>query len=165
MNKRLLGSILVGICFICFAVVSCSSDDSSSSSDTDSSAGGAGADFDASQYYTKDEVNALLPTVAGEVSKNMSSSVSDYASGVQFNQPTADTVLLFVWTDATGLTSSMKIHGGGSDSSSTSYDLPIGYVGATILYFSVDSDDFRFWVDATSDGINILPLWLNDVNG
>ena len=74
--KKLFSLCAVIVCVAAFSVMSC---DSGSSSD-----GGAGADFDASQYYTKTEVDGLISSVIDN-----STDVHDSITGNDFAGGTA----------------------------------------------------------------------------
>ena len=162
--KKSLGFLLV-LLISAFFLIQCKS-----------SSGGDGADFDSTQYYTKTEVNYLLPTVASEKPKTFNAANAGYATGLPFNNAANKQIVMFFlmpnsnWTASTTLTSEVKFYCGVSDTSASYYSFqPGGFNGIATLVFPLSyTGTYRFWMTGTGANdiggkIDCIPLWINNV--
>jgi len=146
------------------------------------SGGGAGADFDASNYYTKDQVYTktqvlnLMPTSAGETPKGLYYNTINYASGTPFNTASGKQfVLLFIYNVSTTPldnteADAIKICFGDSDANAMKYPLSINFSGTQVMIFPVPSGVAKVWTEGNGnysdlfgsgspDKVKVIPIW------
>jgi hypothetical protein len=143
MKKRHLALLCIPLMVVLLAfLVGCQPDN-----------GGGGADFDATQYYTKTDVQGMLPAYANQIAVPVTTSNNNYANGVAF-VPEAGSfaTLLEVRGDTCiGTSGVYAIYIGDGDGNKDSRFVPEKST-STFLYY-VGADRFpgtlKVWTDST----------------
>lgn len=153
MKRFYIYTLIISIMAV-FAVSGCSGDSSSNSS------GGAGADFDATQYYTKTEIDSMLLDVvqSGGGGGPLTASNVGYDNGLTLTVPAGATGALVKITgyntsgsaQVIGISAGYAATGGGvvfHGKLNTDYDMVMGYVS-----FGAGTTDFRIWYNTGLGG-------------
>lgn len=128
--------------FAGLAFLSCSKDESSDN-------GGAGADFDASLYYTRTEVDGLLQDVVQEDNlQEISISQAGYSNGGNLTVKSGSrSVLLRIFINSSN-TNNIELWAGSSESSGTRvFEANVGNGNLTVPAFAIfnPSETIKVW--------------------